>query len=405
MKLKVVLFVLSFGAWGLASSISAFGADLPALLVPVEAEKFAGAKEAIGGPFPGLLLVPSEGGDDSDAKNHQPYHAVCAVYAAESANGALFRYTRRFLVHAPDAASLPLAKRTAKLLLLLHGENRERLGYEHPKITPTVDVWLSGQTGAGLDADIGGEQFGSQIYLYSIFTERSSIEWAREIAHEYGHFALPGVTGFTAPEAWANGVLGERLFLKWLRQDLLRERLKSADIPFTSVAQLDAFFDRQIMPLIQHFAQNGPDAKTLARKDAAGMDALVGLVLACDSMYGSRRLTDIFACAVSSRGDGFLRAPDFARAVTVSLQGATEWSVASPLAETAKAQTFFAFLPKGVWTVIADAAARWRFADAAKNADFTPTMLTIRAAGWRKITLTGTGGKSPSLTLRKRGGE
>ena len=393
MNIKVVLFVFMLGFSEFGLSRFAWGDTLPALLVPAEAEKLAGAKEWINGPFPGLLVVPAGAAEDTDEKNHQPYHAVCAGYAAETAGGAVVRYTRRFLVHAPDADSIPLAKRTAKLLLLLHGENRERLGYEHPKNTPCLDVWLSRQAGAGLDADIGGEQFGSQIYLYSIFTERAPIEWAREIAHEYGHYALPGVTGYAEPEAWANGVLGERLFLKWISQDLALKRLQSADIPFITAAQLEDYFHREIAPLITKITQNGPDAKRLAQKDAVGMDAFIGLALACDSLYGSRQIKDIFACVMSSQGDSFLRGPDFARAIAVSLSSVEQWTLTPPLPDAAKTQTFFAFLPKGDWTVSADNSGRWRLTEVTKSAAFTETRLTVHLSGWRKLTLTGTHSK------------
>ncbi len=403
MKLSIVLLVL-IGLGICAGGVRpAFGETLPAALVPAEVEKRTGYREVVGGAFPGLLLAPLEAADDADEKNHQPYHAVCGVYAAETANGAVVRYVRRFLVHAPDADSLPLAKRTAKLLLILHGEERERLGFAHPKSAATVDVWLSGQAGAGRDADTGGEQFGSQIYLYQIFTERSPTEWVRETAHEYGHFALPGVTGFTEPEAWANGVLGERLFLKWLREDTLRDRLKSADIPFMTAAQLSDYESRQIAPLVQKVALSGPDVKGLARKDAAGMDALIGLVLACDSLYGSRQLRDIFACMGSSRGDGFLTAPDFLRGVSVSLSGSADWTLAPPLSETGgKFQTFTAFLPVGVWDVSTGGAVRWKLTETTRGLTSTPTLLTVHVPGWRKITVTRTGAKAPALTFHNR---
>ena len=402
MKLYKFLVVLWGSFLWFAAARTAWSETAPALLVPAEVEKLAGTREIFGAPYPGLLFAPQEPSDDSDEKNHQPYHAVCAVYAAESAGGSIIRYTRRFLVHAPDADSLPLAKRVAKLLSLLHGANRERLGYEHPKITPTVDVWLSRQAGAGLDADIGGEQFRNQIYIYSIFTERSPTEWAREVAHEYGHFALPGVTGFVEPEAWANGVLGERLFLTWLRQDLALKRLQPADIPFITPPQLDIYFAAQIAPLIQKVAQNGPNPKALTQKDAAGMDALIGLILACDSLYGNRQLKDIFACAVSSHGDGFLYAPDISRAIAVSLSSAAEWTLAPLPAAPSQQGTFYAFLPKGNWAVSADAGLRWRLAEPAPNVTSTQTTLAVRAPGWRKITLTPTGGKSSLLTFQRK---
>src|SRR5262249_16567688 len=149
--------------------------------------------ERLGGAFPGLLLTPRGEQSIQDGKYNQPYHAVCYGYIAEQMSGGsrVIGYTRRFSVYAPDADALPLAKRVARELLLLFGENRERLHYEPPHDVPTMDVWLTAQVGPGLLADVGGEQFKNQIYLYSITSDRKPLEWAREVAHEYGHYALP----------------------------------------------------------------------------------------------------------------------------------------------------------------------------------------------------------------------
>ena len=381
----------------------------PALLVPAEAEKLAGKREMLAAPYPGLLFVPGEAAGDSDGKYHQPYHTVCAAYSAEKLDGAIVRYVLRFLVHAPDADSAPLAQRTARFLMLLHGENGERLRLEHPRATPFVEVWLSGQAGAGLEADIGGEQFRNQIYLYRIFTERSPAEWAREVAHEYGHFALPGVTGFMEPEAWANGVLGERLFLKWLQEDWMNQRLESADIPFVTPTQLTAYNEKKIAPALQREARNGPDA-ALRQTDSVGMEALVGLALYCDSVYGSKGLRDAFAYTESSRGDNFLRAPDFLRGIQAALQSATEFTIAPPgqslTQNRTERETFAFFLPKGVWSVTQEGPLkRWELAAKTKGVvSPSPSALTVTMAGWRQITLVRNpaGGAAVHLKFKRR---
>ena len=405
MKIKLVILILLMCMGSAARTVRAN--TPPALLVPAEAEKLAGIREAVTGPFPGLLFVPQVENQTSDEKYRQPYHTLCAVYTAEKAKDAVIGYVLRFRVYAPNAGSLPLARRAARLLLLLHGENRERLGYEHPKTLPVIDVWLSGQAGAGLSSDIGGEQFGSQIYIYRIFAERSPAEWAREIAHEYGHFALPGVTGFTEPEAWANGVLGERLFLLWLQEDLERPRLQPADIPFVTPPELAAYCEKQCAPLIRRIAQYGPDTKAMARRDAADMEAFVGLALYCDTVYGSRGLRNAFAYTESSQGDSFLRAPDFLRGMASSLQSAAEWTAALPCPDaSAKQETFYLLLPKGAWTAAASDSISRREVDGGAKSEisWTKTGLEVRQSGWHKITLirAKTNGRPLLLTFRKR---
>jgi len=136
------LGVLMTGAQGLRAEAP------PDNLVPAEVEKQDAEKEVIGGAFPGLLLTPRGAQDDRDGKYSQPYHAACCVYLAQTyGGGKISGYARRFVVHVPEADALPLAKRVARMLLLLLGENRERLHVDHPRDVPTVDVWLTRQNG------------------------------------------------------------------------------------------------------------------------------------------------------------------------------------------------------------------------------------------------------------------
>ena len=65
----------------------------------------------------------------------------------------------------------------------------------------------------------GAEQYEDNVYFYDIARERTPVEWMREVAHEYGHWALPQMGRFTKPEAYASGVLGEMLFCQFLAQE------------------------------------------------------------------------------------------------------------------------------------------------------------------------------------------
>lgn len=54
------------------------------------------------------------------------------------------------------------------------------------------------------------------ILFFKMTQPRSEAEWLREIAHEYGHVALPPFGGFQAPlEPYGNGEIGETLGAMW----------------------------------------------------------------------------------------------------------------------------------------------------------------------------------------------
>jgi hypothetical protein len=407
------LFPLPSSLMIAAAPRAARAQSLPDLLTPAELARLAADKETLDAPFPGVLVTPPGSRDNHDEKYKQPYHAVCYVYAAERATGsrAITDYARRFVVFAPDADALPTAKRVARLLLLLWGENHaHRRGYDHPG-GETVFVWLSRQVGAGLSPDVGGEQFKDHIYLYNIYAERRPIEWAREVAHEYGHYALvPGISGFREPEDDANGVLGERLFLKWLQEDLRTGRLKAENLPFVTPEQLEEYLVRQVTPLIRRFAREGADARQMAKTDAGGMDYYTGFTLYLDSVYGSKAVLDAFAYTRPRQEGVFVRATDFLRGALESLAGATEFTLTPPFRnKESRSESLQVYLPRGEYTVTLEGPVRaWEIAADPKGVHlFEKNHVLITAAGWRKLTVTLAGASDVpvNLAFHRRGTE
>lgn len=392
-----------------ASAVLTTRADtLPERLTTTELQNLDADKTSVSGAFPGLLLVPQGTRNSVDGKYNQPYHAACYIYAAQHAAGqdAIIGYARRFIVHVPEADNLPLAQRVARLLLLIYGENSTRMHYDHPTDLATVDVWLTRSAGAGLSPDVGGEQTKNQIYIYDLAAERKPIEWAREVAHEYGHFALPGVSGFTAPEEWGNGVLGERLFLKWLAEDMRAGRIKPEEIPFVTPEQIGDYLNRQVMPLLRRIAREGVDAGAMRRKDASGMDTFTGVALYTDTVYGSKALLDAFAYTTPKEGNVFIQSPDFLRGLQGALNDATQFTLSLPLPGL---NTFFVFLPRGEFHVSAEGTTRsWQFPLDSKFVHTTgKDTLLVTHSDWRKITVSPTHASDTPmrLTFRRRGTE
>ena len=384
-------------------------ADVPGNeLVVSEVAQFDGEKETIGGAYPGLLLIPNRPDTFRDSKYHQTYHAVCYGYRVRQtldSEGHLqvTGYARRFSVHAPDAESLPFAKKVARLLMLLWNARHARLFPDHPGSAPIVEVWLTRQAAPDLSADIGGEQFKNQIYLYNVALQRRPIEWTREIAHEYGHYALPGVSGYTAPEEWANGVLGERLFLRWFGEDLAAKRFESDALPFVTPEDLNAYLGKQVAPLIRRVATEGLEAGQITRKDATGMDYYIGLALYLDAVYGSKALLDGLSYTQPGE-DGFVHATDFLHGMLESLRSATEFTITPPDMDAATGSCRL-YLPGGDFEVATRSVRAWQFApDPKRIVAQNSHGIHTRLAGWYKLTLTKASNTSllPRLTFHKK---
>ena len=213
-------------------------------------------------------------------------------------------------VHYPSVSDAPLAGRIARLLALAHQTLVQKTGREAENGTAPFDVWLctGGQS--------GGEQWRSNLYLYNLETPRSSIEWIREIVHEYSHLALPAIGGYTAPEYWANGYLGERLLVRWFQ----RESNGPAEVTalwgdFSGAPNFDRLL---IAPPLALYKKNGPSPVWLARRDELGMRYLIGQALTFDDKYGAARL-----------GDAFTRLPHFHEATAKDFAAALSESLSA----------------------------------------------------------------------------
>lgn len=190
-------------------------------------------------------------------------------------------------VHYVSPDDAPLAARMARLLALARDTLARRTGQADWGGDAPFDVWLMRSGKAG------GEQWQRNLYFYDLDAPRSSIEWIREIVHEYSHLALPAIGGYKDPEYWAGGYLGERLIVRWLQRRTDGPALVTklwGD--FSGAANFDRLL---IAPALALYQKVGPSPRWLARTDADGMRYLIGQALTLDDREGSPALAAAFA--------------------------------------------------------------------------------------------------------------
>ncbi len=165
-----------------------------------------------------------------------------------------------------------------------------------PRFTPdgAINVWLAEKGVAG------GEAYNDSIYLHEIGTPRTTTEWIRELTHEYGHQTLPPTGGYVKPEWASNGILGERLFMRWLL--LNRNPQKDPHLWVNSMVPQE-ITENRIDNLIRLFAAAGPESPVLSGTDRPAMEGFVGMALYLDITRGSDYL------AMSLKG---MKTPAFA---------------------------------------------------------------------------------------------
>jgi hypothetical protein len=123
------------------------------------------------------------------------------------------------------------------------------------------------------------------VYIYDLGSFTKPVEMAREVAHEYGHAVLPPVGGYTTPEYWANGYLGEKFFMRILRDQWKRGLVGPNDTMGATLEQLNAWVKANVDPLVIKTASNPPSEVQLADRGKVGMDAYIGLVLYADTFF------------------------------------------------------------------------------------------------------------------------
>jgi hypothetical protein len=240
-------------------------------------------RELVHGPSEATLDVVSDEAGIRDPINGARFTLTCRVDISD--NGSI---RRRFNVHAPDKSHTALAKRSGRMLAILWGLADLRFGNLCSRLRQKpIDVWMM-RTG-----EPGGELSQENIFIYNLSADRSGIEWARELAHEYGHYLLPGASGYTEPENWSNGILGERMFLSWLAADIAAERFLPDEVPFVKPSELSDYCAKQVTPLIERVRSTGVDNALIAGYDRRAMDSFTGLMLYVDLTYGSASILDV----------------------------------------------------------------------------------------------------------------
>ncbi len=174
-----------------------------------------------------------------------------------------------------------------------------------------------GEQTLGEDIEAGQVRRVNTIYIYDIASFKDPMEMAREVAHEYGHAVLPAVGGFETPEDWANGFLGERLFLRWLRDTYESGRIDSAATMGASFQSLDAWVKKNVDPLMVDASSHAPNRGLLGGKGQKAMNAYMGLVLYADSLLPNQVL------ARSLKLTGSMSAKDYPQALVDACAGAS----------------------------------------------------------------------------------
>lgn len=221
----------------------------------------------------------------SDPKHGWQFTVACYGYFR---NEYLSQPELRFRVYAQQVDDLPRAQKVCRLLLRLGQLAWHRLRLQvNLQGERVLNVWLCRQ------GNPGGEQWRNNLYIYSIQSIQHPIEWLREVAHEFSHALLPGITGYIAPEPWASGYMGERLFMTWL--EATGTQLSSDDLCDASLQDIRQFVQQRCLPLRNRWATDGFPREDFSRTDAVGMGTLIGLALYIDAVYGSNTLRATFA--------------------------------------------------------------------------------------------------------------
>ncbi|HVL40080.1 MAG TPA: hypothetical protein VM328_11880 [Fimbriimonadaceae bacterium] len=189
-----------------------------------------------------------------------------------------------------------VAPLVARMVMRLWDYNYLRLMRDHSQQynNQIVDFYLcfGGEAGGEhlFDEDLEGDRPRkvNTVYIYQIQSFRDPLEMAREVAHEYGHATLPPVGGFVKPEDWGNGYLGEKLFLRYLRDEIKAGRLNEADAMGASLPALGKWVATHVDPLVLAAGTSGPVDRVLRAKGQKGLDAYLGLALYAELLLPQR---------------------------------------------------------------------------------------------------------------------
>lgn len=219
---------------------------------------------------------------------HEPQHnrafdKVDYVYLFDRSNRKLLHLFCRVMYNeTPDSN---FAKRICSLIAISNSLYESKLGYSVTDNVP-FNVWLT------RDGDTGGEQWKNNLYLYNITVERSSIEWIREITHEFSHLAFPPIGGYSEPEYWANGYIGERLIVRWIAESPISTAM--VEKSWGTFSGYANFKTKLLDPPLALYRAHPKSKNYLLLNNEIGMRYLIGQILTIDDKYGGKVLGKVF---------------------------------------------------------------------------------------------------------------
>lgn len=227
-----------------------------------------------------------------------------------------------------------VALHMTRMLLRLWDMNFHRLRLDHAEKfhLRSVDVYLcfGGEAGAEQLFTYDSEGEGSprpanNIYFYEITSFTNPIEMAREVAHEYGHATLPPIGGFTAPENWANGDVGERLYLTWLRDLVAAGKANHMDTMGATLEQLNTYVAQKVTPLVVKIGTAGPNLALLGQSSKEAFMEYVGL-----TVYAGVTLPRPMFARSLGLSLGSNKATDYAKRILEAASESRTWSPTIP---------------------------------------------------------------------------
>jgi hypothetical protein len=228
---------------------------------------------------------------------------------------------------------LPLAAQCLDLLLRLRA--LWQLNVPTRRLGP-VDIWLCE------DGKPGAQSSGSNIYVLSAGAHRTPEEWVRQLCHEFGHIALPGVDHFPEPEPWCNGPMGELVFGRWLAEAM---ELSAPPHEWLGPQWSQAFHEQRFWPAIEAILESGLPT----RKD--GVKAYAALGAYAEAAFGPQILLDALPRASPEREAliaGLQRA-----IASRSQTGLTINLTSLPPRARSGLVPLLVYLPEGGWTATA----------------------------------------------------
>ncbi len=226
------------------------------------------------------------------------FNRACYAYLFDPTSATWRLRVRLFYVSESliDVELRPLVEQLAQAFVQMVLVGRDEFGLRTRfAADEVVTVWVShsGPARAEQHATAPGH-----LFFYSATTSRAPLEWLREVAHEYGHLALPSLGGFVkAEEPYATGHLGEALLLTRLA---LAPQTLGFSVP---MAELKLLADRRRQAAMEAFRLAGPRAPLTDDTGEAGMSYLTAFAMHVLAQHGPLAMKELLATLSTAIGD------------------------------------------------------------------------------------------------------